>query len=111
MSEDLEWEGDIFGFASQINNIEIQQIQMMVWDFFSAYKMGDKFRCGNILYIILSIAKVRPQLPTLQDYYKGQKISRHRGMISLRYAAQYIAFVGSECQRMADPRLKSEPID
>ena len=95
-----------------INEIEIQQIQMKVWDFFSAYTMGDDRRCTIILGIILNIVKTRqPQLPTLQQYFKGKKIGRFRNRISTKMAAEYVAFVGSEVRKMTDNRIKSVPIE
>jgi len=96
---------------SYLNEIEMQQIQMMAWDFFSAYKMGDKFRCGRIFQIIVDITKIRQELPTLQDYFRGRKIGRHKGKISIRKAAQYVAFVASTVRQLADPRIQSSPIE
>lgn len=98
-------------FSSNLNDIEAQQIQMMAWDFFSAYKMGDKMRCGIILHIILSISKERDEIPTLQEYYNGKKIGRHKSKISIPKAAQYIAFVASKVRQMSDPRVQSSPIE
>jgi len=99
-------------FNQYINEIEIQQIQMKVWDFFSAYTMGDDRRCTIILGIILNIVKTRqPQLPTLQQYFKGKKIGRFRNRISTKIAAEYVAFIGSEVRKMTDQRIVSKPIE
>ena len=98
-------------FSQHLNEIEVQQIQMLAWDFFSAYKMGDKFRCGRILQIILDIAKIREELPTLQEYFKGKKITRYRNRISLKMAAQYVAFIASEVKKLVDWRIQSSPIE
>ena len=98
-------------FSQHLNEIEVQQIQMLCWDFFSAYKMGDRYRCGVILQIILDISKIRDELPTLQEYFQGKKITRYRNRISMKMAARYIAFVTSEVKRLVDWRIQSTPIE
>jgi len=98
-------------FSQHLNEIEVQQIQMLCWDFFSAYKMGDRQRCGIILQIVLDIAKIREELPTLQDYFRGKKITRYRNRISIKMAARYIAFVTSEVKQLVDWRITSSPIE
>jgi hypothetical protein len=104
-------QNDMPAFNTYLNEIEIQQIQMMAWDFFSAYKMGDDRRCTVILQIILSITKTRqPQLPTLQQYFKGRKIGRYRNRISTKMAAEYIAFIAAEVRKMSDWRVQPQPI-
>ena len=98
-------------FSQHLNEIEVQQIQMLCWDFFSAYKMGDTIRCTIILQIVLDIAKIRDEIPTLQEYFQGKKITRYRNRISIKMAARYIAFVTSEIKQMVDWRIQSTPIE
>ena len=94
-----------------LNDIEVQQIQLMCWDFFSAYKMGDNQRCARIFQIICDITEMKVELQSLQEYFKGQKIGKYKGTISLKMASKYVAHITSEVRGMTDPRIKSSPID
>lgn len=93
-----------------LNDIEVQQIQLMCWDFFSAYKMGDNQRAGRIFQIICDITEIKVELPTLQEYFKGKKIGKYTGTISMKMASKYVAHVTSEIRSMTDPRVKASPI-
>lgn len=97
--------------VEHLNDIEVQQIQLMTWDFFSAYKMGDNQRCARIFQIICDITEAKVELQTLQEYFKGQKIGKYKGTISLKMASKYVAHITSELRGMTDPRIKSSPID
>jgi len=94
-----------------LNEIEVQQLQLMAWDFFSAYKMGDNQRCGRIFQIICDITEVKAELPSIQDYFKGKKIGKYKGTISLKMASKYVAFISSEVRSLTDNRVKSSPIE
>ena len=97
--------------TEHLNDIEVQQIQLMTWDFFSAYKMGDNQRCGRIFQIICDITEVKVELPTIQEYFKGQKIGKYKNTISLKMASKYVAYVTSQLREMTDNRVKASPID
>ena len=97
--------------TENLNDIEVQQIQLMCWDFFSAYKMGDNQRADRIFQIVCDITEIKVELPTIQDYFKGVKIGKYKGTISLKMASKYIAHITSEVRAMTDTRVKATPID
>lgn len=97
--------------VEQLNEFEIQQIQAMAFDFFSAYKMGDRFRCDRIFQIILDIVENKPEIMSLQDYFGGKKITRFKGNIHMKMASKYISYVTSEVRKMMDIRVHSTPIE
>lgn len=109
--------GDDFNFNFQqdpkeeLNRVEIEQIQMMAWDFFSAYKMGDQQRCVRIFQIICDMVDNKEGLVSLQEYYKGRKISIYKGRVDLRLASKYIAFVASTIKELTDWRVKPTAIE
>lgn len=93
-----------------LNRVEIEQVQMMAWNFFSAYQMGDWQRCIRIFHIIKYISQSKQELPTLQDYFKGRRIGRFKQTITMPEAAKYVAVVSSEIKKLTDWRVKPTPM-
>lgn len=89
---------------------EMDQLMVLAWDFNNAYKMGDIQRCTRIFHIICDIAKYKEGLPTLQDYFKGERIGRYKDTIDLRYASKYVIYVQDKIKSLNDWRVKPTPI-
>lgn len=101
---------DDFRRTESLLSTEMDQIQMLAWDFYSSYKMGDIDRSIRIFHIILDIVEAKPQLPTLQTFFKGAKLGRFKDHIDLNNAAKYIAAIQEEVKKLADWRVKPTPI-
>ena len=93
-----------------LNRVEIEQVQMMAWNFFSAYQMGDTQRAIRIFHIIKYIAQTKRELPSLQDYFRGRRIGRFKNTITMPEAARYVAVVSSEIKKLTDWRVKPVPM-
>ena len=98
-----------FTTKEELNRVEIEQVQIMAWDFFNSYKMGDQQRTIRIFHIILHIAKTKRELPTIQEYFKGKRIGRYKHTITLPMASKYVAHLSSEIKRISDWRVQPVP--
>jgi hypothetical protein len=85
---------------------EMDQILMLAWDFHSSYKVGDIQRCTRIFHIINDIAVTKKDLPTLQDFFEGEKIGRYKDTIDLRYASKYVIAIQDRVKGLNDWRVK-----
>ena len=86
---------------------EIEQIQVLVMDLVSAVKVNDVARRNKIFSIIMQIVKIKGgELPTLKEYFKGQKISRYRAMIDESLAIEYALKVMQTVRDKSDWRVK-----
>ena len=86
---------------------EIEQIQVLVMDLISAVKVNDVARRNKIFSIIIQIVKIKGgELPTMKQYFKGQKISRFRSMIDESLAVEYALKVMQDVRDKSDFRVK-----
>ena len=102
---DLEFRKD------EILNLNIRHIQEFVWSFTRAYENGDMQRCGRIMDIMITLSHNKSEIPTLQQYFGGERIARYKGTIHIDKASEWITFIGELIIDKTEWRVKSEPID
>ena len=95
----------------EILNLNIRHIQEFVWSFTRAYENGDMQRCARIMDIMISLSHNKPQIPTLQEYFGGERIARYKDTIHIDKASEWITYIGEIIIDMTDWRVQSEPID
>jgi len=95
----------------EILDLNIRHIQEFVWSFTKAYENGDMQRCGRILDIMITLSHNKEQIPTLQEYFGGERIARYKGTIHIDKASEWITYIGEIIIGMTEWRIEAEPID
>ena len=95
---------------TQLLNTEIEQIQLMGYDFLNAHKMGDIDRCIRIFHIFKELAKSKEGLPDLNEFFGGKKIGFFKHSITVQGAMQYVLNIVDKVRVMNDFRMKPEPM-
>ncbi len=95
----------------QILNLNIQHIQEFVWAFTRAYENGDIQRCGRILDIMITLSHNKKEIPTLQEYFGGERIARYKGTIHIDKASEWITYIGEMIIEKTDFHVKAERIN
>ena len=95
----------------EILNLDIINIQQFVWSFTNAYEHRDMTRCGAILDIMMTLSHTKPEIPTIQDYFGGERIGRYRGTIHSDKASEWITYVGELIKDKTDWHIQPERIN
>ena len=95
----------------EILNLNIRHIQEFVWSFTRAYENGDMKRCGRIMDIMITLSHNKAEIPTLQQYYGGERIARYKGTIHIDKASEWITYIGEIIIDKTEWRVESEPIN
>lgn len=95
----------------EILALNIRHIQEFVWSFTRAYENGDMKRCGRIVDIMINISHTKAEIPTLQEYFGGERIARYKGTIHIDKASQWITYIGEIIIEKTEWRVESEPIN
>jgi len=94
----------------QLLSLNIQHIQEFVWAFKNAYMQGDMQRCGRILDIMITLSHNKEEIPTIQEYFGGERIARYKGTIHIDKASEWITYIGEMIISMTDTSVKPERI-
>ena len=107
--DDILQELDKFDLSRrELLSTEIEQIQVMGFDFLNAVKGGDKDRRDRIFRIFLELAKTKEGLPSLQEYYAGKKIGFFKHTITEDRAIGYVVYIVDNVRGLADFRVKPQ---
>lgn len=102
---------DIQYRREEILNLHIKHIQEFVWAFTRAYENGDMQRCGRLMSIMITLSHTKPEIPTLMDYFGGEKISRYKGTINIDKASEWITFIGELIVDKTEWRIEAKRIN
>lgn len=102
---------DIQYRREEILNLHIKHIQEFVWSFTRAYENGDMQRCGRLISIMITLSHNKPEIPTLQEYFGGEKISRYKGTINIDKASEWITFIGELIIDKTEWRIQAKRIN
>lgn len=95
----------------EILNLNIRHIQEFVWSFTRAYENGDMQRCGRIMDIMITLSHNKEEIPTLQQYFGGERIARYKGTIHIDKASEWITWIGELIVAKTEWRIEAEPIN
>lgn len=95
----------------EILSLHIQHIQEFVWSFTRAYENGDMQRCGRIMDIMITFSHNKSEIPTIQEYFGGEKIARYKGTIHIDKASEWITYIGEVIRDKTEWRIEAEPIN
>lgn len=95
----------------ELLNLNIQHIQEFVWAFKNAYMNGDMQRCGRILDIMITLSHNKEEIPTIQEYFGGERIARYKGTIHIDKASEWITYIGEMIIQKTDMSVKPERIN
>lgn len=95
----------------EILNLHIQHIQEFVWSFTRAYENGDLKRCERIVEIMINFSHTKSEIPTLQEYFGGERIARYKGTIHIDKASEWITYIGELIKDKTEWRMVAERIN
>lgn len=103
--------GQAFDLTQQaLLRTEIEQIQMLTYDYLNADKLGDTMRKIRIFRILVSISKKKQDLTSLQTYYGGKRIGLYRNTITDENAREWVLNMMEDVRHMNDWRVKATPM-
>ena len=95
----------------EILNMDIEYIQWICWDFLKAYEWGDTQKCGKIVSILITLSHNKEEIPTLEEYFGGEKIARYKGTIHIDKASEWVVYISEMIKAKTDHRVKPTPIN
>ena len=89
---------------------EIQHLMIMIFDWRRSYAENLVDRKNRLFQVILASVQRKEGVMSLQEYFRGRRISRFANMIDDWTANEYVGYLMEELQRMMDPRVKPSRI-
>ena len=91
---------------------EIQHLMILIFDWRRSYAEGRVMvmRKNRLFQVILASLVHKEGVMSIQEYFKGRRISRFTNTIDDWRANEYVGYVMEELQRMMDPRVKPSRI-
>ena len=89
---------------------EIQHLMIMIFDWRRSYAEGFIGRKNRLFQVILASMQHKEGVKTIQEFFKGKRISRFANTIDDWMANEYLGYLMEELQRMMDPRVKPSRI-
>ena len=91
---------------------DMERLYNLIYDFYNAYKLGDVPTIKRTFHIIKSIARMKQELPTFEDFLKIFSVSRpsrFRNRAYITLCAEYVAYLHERISEMSQGGLQPEP--
>ena len=96
---------------TRINLMDIEQIQIMVYKYYTAVENRDTTKAKILFDLIRKIAKNKQGLASVQEFFDGKRIGRHKKSIDIMMATEYVSYIGDAIRASQDERVKPSPVN
>lgn len=104
-------------FSTNLFQSEYNRIILWCYNFSVAVVETSPFdklsimRRNRIFQYITKLAEQRDEIPTVDEYFKGQKIGIFDGTITTTMAMTYVSMIQDKLMSMNDWRIETSPIE
>lgn len=104
-------------FSTNLFQSEYNRIILWCYNFSVAVVETSPFdklsimRRNRIFQYICKLAEQRDEIPTVDEYFKNQKIGIFDGTITTTMAMTYVSMIQDKLMSMNDWRIETEPIE
>lgn len=79
---------------------DLQHIKDLSSKYIQALEENDMKKANIIFDVIINLVKLNDVLPTIQDYFKGEKISEYKNTIHKDKALEYVVYLAEKSKEI-----------